>query len=405
MQIHDEAASQANESTPPHLARRIVFIAWRDRANRNAGGSELLVDQLAQGLHARGDQVTLLCGGPVGQREYEVRRSGGTYTQFVRAPLAYQRHLRDCDLVVEVCNGMPYLAPLWTRRPVICLVNHVHTELWSLRFPRPVAAAGRLTESVVMPRVHRRNLFVTVSASTFTALTEIGVDAERIRLICNGVEPSPPPAPRSAEPLFVALGRLAEYKRIDVLLKLWDRVRQVVGGKLVIAGDGPERDRLSQLAGPDVIFTGRVSEEEKHRLLSAAWILLHPASVEGWGIVVAEAAVRGTPAIGFSVPGLRDSVVPNETGLLVRTEGEFASAWAALAIDERRRLLMGLAARDRALRLHWSAAVDGFSQVADEAIARSRAADHSLAAEPAVGYLPHSPGSVRSERAVPSEPA
>jgi glycosyltransferase involved in cell wall biosynthesis len=135
-------------------------------------------------------------------------------------------------------------------------------------------------------------------------------------------------------------------------------------------------------------------------------MLLHPASIEGWGIVVAEAAVRGTPAIGFSVPGLRDSVINNETGLLVRTEGEFASAWAALAIDERRRLALGRAARERALQLHWSAAVDGFSAAADEALARSRVADQARpvvlppepAGEPGVGYLPQ-PGPA------PSEPA
>ena len=368
-----------------------MFIAWRDLANPNAGGSELLVDRLAQGLAARGDQVTLLCGGPVGERPYQVLRSGGTYSQFVRTPAAFSRQLRDCDLVVEVCNGMPYLAPLWTRRPVVCLVNHVHTELWQLRFPRPVAAAGRLTESVVMPWVHRRNLFLTVSQSTYAALADIGVDPDRIRLICNGVEPAPPAAPRSTEPLFLALGRLADYKRIDLLLRLWDRVRQVVGGQLVIAGDGPGRDRLQAMAGPGVVFTGRVSEEEKHRLLSAAWLLLHPARIEGWGIVVAEAAVRSTPAIGFSVPGLRDSVVHGETGLLVHTEGEFASAWASLAIDDRTRHAMGRAARERAMQLHWSTAVEGFSLVADEAIARgpvATAARPVVAAEPAISYGP-----------------
>ncbi len=87
-----------------------------------------------------------------------------------------------------------------------------------------------------MPRVHRDNLFLTVSASTFSALRDIGVATDRIRLICNGVEPGPPPAPRSPEPMFLAFGRLAEYKRIDLLLRLWDRVRQVTGGRLVIAG-------------------------------------------------------------------------------------------------------------------------------------------------------------------------
>ncbi|HEX9551808.1 MAG TPA: glycosyltransferase family 4 protein [Streptosporangiaceae bacterium] len=392
--------------------RHIVFIAWRDLANKDAGGSEILVDRLAHGLTERGDRVTLLCGGAVGERPYEVRRSGGTYSQFARAPLAFRRHLRDCDLVVEVCNGMPYLAPLWTNKPVVCLVNHVHTELWRLRFPPPIATLGRLTESKVMPWIHRRNLFLTISASTFAALQDIGVATDRIRLICSGVEPGPPPAPRSPEPLFLAFGRLAEYKRIDLLLRLWDRVRQVTGGRLVIAGDGPERERLESLAGPGVEFTGRVSEEEKHRLMSAAWLLLHPARIEGWGIVVVEAAVRATPAIGFSVPGLRDSVIHNQTGVLVRTEGEFASAWASLAIDGRKRTAMGHAARERARQLHWSAAVDGFSLTADEALARARVAgqdrqagrniagaDEPAVTEDAIGYLPQASG------ATPSEPA
>jgi glycosyltransferase involved in cell wall biosynthesis len=81
--------------------------------------------------------------------------------------------------------------------------------------------------------------------------------------------------------------------------------------------------------------------------------------------------VRGTPAIGFRVPGLRDSVLDGQTGRLVGTESEFASAWASLAIDHRARGALGRAARRRALLLHWSAAVDGFAGVADEAIARA----------------------------------
>ena len=122
-----------------------------------------------------------------------------------------------------------------------------------------------------------------------------------------------------------------------------------------------------------MVFTGRVSEQEKHRLLCSAWLLMHPALIEGWGIVVSEAAIRGTPAVAFDVPGLRDSVVHGETGMLVRTEGQFASAWASLAIDGRRREELGRAARTRALQLHWSAAVEGFADVADEAVKRAAA--------------------------------
>jgi glycosyltransferase involved in cell wall biosynthesis len=355
----------------PGLGRRhVVFVAWRDLASPDAGGSEILVDQLAAGISGRGDRATLLCGGPTGERSYQVIRNGGSYSQFLRAPGAYRRQLRtDCDLVVEVCNGMPFLAPLWTRQPVVCLVNHIHADLWPLRFRPPVSLAGRFAESTVMPWAHRRNLFVTVSSSTADALTRVGVGPDRIRMICNGVEPAPPPTARSPRPLFLALGRLVASKRLDVLLRLWDQVRPVTGGRLVIAGDGPERARLEALAGPDVEFTGRVSEAEKHRLLCAAWMLLHPAMIEGWGIVVTEAAARGTPALGFRVAGLRDSVLDGRTGWLVGSEIEFAAAWAALTVDHPTRAALGQAAERRARQLHWSAAVDGFRAVADEAIA------------------------------------
>jgi glycosyltransferase involved in cell wall biosynthesis len=141
----------------------------------------------------------------------------------------------------------------------------------------------------------------------------------------------------------------------------------VTGGRLVIAGDGPDRDRLQRLAGDGITFTGRVSDVDKHRLLCGAWLLLHPAITEGWGIVVAEAAARGTPTVGFDVPGLRDSVVPGRTGLLARTENQFASMWASLALHQTRRTAMGAHARAFAARLRWSVAVDRFADVVEEA--------------------------------------
>ncbi len=348
--------------------RRVVIIAWRDLASPKAGGSELLVDQLATGMVRRGHDVTLLCGGVTGDRPYRVVRSGGDYSQFLLAPLAFRQRIPECDVVVEVCNGLPYLAPLWCGRPVVCLVNHVHTDLWRLRYPPPVSTLGRFTERVVMPRVHTDSVFLTVSRSSAMDLAEIGVRPDRIRVLHNGVDTPVRRDPRSATPMFLALGRLTDYKRLDLLLALWERVRPVTGGRLVIAGDGPDRSRLERLAGAGVTFTGRVSEAEKNRLLSAAWLLVHPAVMEGWGIVVMEAAARATPTVGFDVPGLRDSVLDGRTGRLATTESGFASAWAGLALDHGRRIAMGERAVAYASRLRWSAAVDRFAEVVEEAV-------------------------------------
>ncbi|MCX5233808.1 glycosyltransferase family 4 protein [Streptomyces prunicolor] len=356
---------------PVPQPRRIVFLAHRDLDNPQAGGSELLVDRLADGLTRLGHQVTLLCGGPASYRDYRVVSAGGAYGHFLRARTAFAQQIGDCDLLVEVCNGMPYFAPMWHHGPTLCLVNHVHTDLWKMRFGGPMAPAariGRRLEHWALTGAQRRGLLVAVSPSTACALRGIGVERERIRVVHNGVEEPGPRAERSPEPLFVAVGRLVEYKRIDLLLRLWERVRPVTGGQLVIVGDGPERERLEQLAGPGVEFTGHVSEARKHELLCAAWLLLHPSALEGWGLVVTEAAARETPAIAFDVPGLRDSVVDGETGVLARGESSFAAAWCTLALSGLRREAMGKAACDLAGRYRWDRTVRQFRVVAGEAV-------------------------------------
>ncbi|MFF3553871.1 glycosyltransferase family 4 protein [Streptomyces tsukubensis] len=360
----------------PSEPRRIVFLAHRDLGHPAAGGSEILVDRLAEGLGRLGHQVTLVCGGPAADRGYRVVSAGGDLGHFLRARRTLDRQVGACDLLVEVCNGMPYLAPLWHRGPTLCLVNHVHTDLWDMRFGgRALAPAGRLgrrLEHWALKEAQRRNLMVAVSPSTAGELRAIGVDQDRIRVVHNGVEEPGPQEPRSPEPLFLAVGRLVEYKRIDLLLRLWERVRPVTGGRLVIVGDGPERDRLMRLAGPGVEFTGHITEAEKHRLLCSAWLLLHPSAVEGWGLVVTEAAIRSTPTVGFDVPGLRDSVDDGVSGVLARGESAFAAAWCSLALSHERRTVMGRAARELAAGYTWARTVRAFRDVAVEAAARGR---------------------------------
>src|SRR5438105_10217106 len=121
---------------------RIVFMAWRDLAHPQAGGSEVLVDRLAVGLQARGHQVTLLAGDPVGHRPYPVVGTGGRFAQYLRAPAAYLSRHRDADVVVDVENGVPFFSPFYRRRPLLCFVNHVHAEQWKMLFPSPVAEFG-----------------------------------------------------------------------------------------------------------------------------------------------------------------------------------------------------------------------------------------------------------------------
>ncbi len=348
---------------------RIAFMSWRDLANEQAGGSEVFIDRLAVALLDLGHEVAHLCGGPVGVRPYPVFDMGGTFTQYARAPFVHHRVARDWDLLVDTENGIPYFSPLWRSKPILACVHHVHSEQWDQRFPAPLAAAGRFAEAKVMPLVYRRVPFIAVSSSTAQALEEIGIERRRIHVLHSGVDlPSVTVGERSAEPLFICAGRLVPHKRIDLLLRVWDQVRPVVGGTLVVMGDGPERASLEALAGEGVVLTGRVDEDEKWRLLGSAWALIHPAHHEGWGIVIIEAGSVGTPALGFAVPGVRDAIIDGETGVLVNSEADLVRQWIELAKDDSLRNRLSEGARRHASNFRWDQVARDFLAIASKIV-------------------------------------
>lgn len=352
---------------------RVTFLSWRDLAHDQAGGSEVLIDRLASGCAERGHDVALLCGGPVGERPYRVHDLGGRFSQYARAPLACARHFRGADVVVDVENGIPFFAPMWTRTPVVCLVHHVHGPQWRLHFNRLVAGVGWMLERRAMPAIYRRAPFIAMSPSTARALERIGVAPSSIDVLINGVDLPARCSPHrdGSEPLFIALGRLVSHKRLDLLLRVWERVRPHTGGRLVLAGGGPELQRLRQLAGPGAEVVGPVSEEEKARLLASAWLLVHPALHEGWGIVVMEAAAHATPALGFDVPGVRDAIVPDVTGVLAGDADELAARWIELTADATRRAELGDAARRRAEEFSWAHTVGRFETLLYDVVERA----------------------------------
>lgn len=362
---------------------RLLFVAWRDLANEQAGGSEQLVDQLARRLQARGHDVAVMTGGPIGPRDYEIVANGGELSQYARAPLAYARQFRDRDLVVDVANGIPFFVGAWRDKPSICLVHHIHTDQWAQRFGVPMAALGRTLEQRVMPRVYRDRPFIAVSPSTRDGLQDLGVASSRIHLVPNGVDVPLTPSSTSDEPLFLSIGRIVGHKRIEMLFDMWQAVREKVGGRLVVAGDGPAAADLRRRPLPAGLeLVGRIDEEQKAALLGKAWALVHPAAWEGWGIVVMEAAAHATPTIGFDVRGVRDAVTHGQTGLLASTTDAFLGNWLSLARDPALRDRLGAAARVRAADYTWDATTDKFVELAEATLASSRPTRSAPPGEP-----------------------
>ena len=356
---------------------RIVVVSWRDLDHPQAGGCELLVDRLLTGLSDRGHDVALVAGRPVSDHGYPVYASGGTYTQYLRAPLLCTMRFRKADLVIDVQNGLPFFSPLWRRRPSICLVLHNHGDQWSTRFPLPVAGLARAVEHHVIPALYRHRPFVAISSSTADALEGIGVDRGRIRVIEPGADPaSGPIASESPTPLFVTLSRLVPHKRVDLLLDAWSQVQPVTGGRFVVIGDGPELGPLRQKAAgiPGAEVLGWVSASEKERWLGRAWFLVHGALHEGWGLVILEAGAVGTPTVVVDAPGVRDAVIDGKTGIVVDLPDPslpvpLVDAWIELASDPARRQQLGVAALERSSAFGWDRMVDSWVAAAEEAVA------------------------------------
>ncbi|MPY93061.1 MAG: glycosyltransferase [Acidimicrobiia bacterium] len=122
---------------------------------------------------------------------------------------------------------------------------------------------------------------------------------------------------------LLAFGRLVPYKRFDLAVSAAARL----GLPLVVAGDGPEADRLRAAAGPGVTFLGRVSDEEYIALLAGARALLF-AGEEDFGLVPVEALAAGCPVVAYAAGGALDTVRPGLTGELFdeQTPGSLASA-------------------------------------------------------------------------------
>lgn len=109
---------------------------------------------------------------------------------------------------------------------------------------------------------------------------------------------------------YLAAGAFVGYKRLDLAIKACERL----GRKLVIAGDGPELNRLRQLAGPNTEIIKAPSEEDWVRIFSKAKAFIFPG-VEDFGITAIEAMAAGLPVIAQKRGGALDFVVDQQTGV------------------------------------------------------------------------------------------
>ena len=164
---------------------------------------------------------------------------------------------------------------------------------------------------------------------------------------------------RGFSKVVVFAGRLVDQKDLPTLFRALALVVESVSYKvaLVIAGDGPRRSSLTDLAKDlgvqdNVVFTGRLEYDQVPKYMAAADVFALSSIYEGSAKVLAEASACRLPIVATDISGTRDTVIDGETGIVVppRDPQAFARALINILDNPERAREMGLAGRDRVVR-------------------------------------------------------
>jgi len=323
------------------------------------GGTEIFADGLVHALREHGHEAELVT---IPYKWYPGER---VLTQ------AFLWRLLD----LEEANGRPIDAVIATKFPSY-VVRHPRKVVWLLHQFRQAwdldrTELGQFSESaedramrqkvLELDRValgEARAIFTTSSIVAQRLHDSTGLDAEVL---------APPPAPldfhcTAYEDFILSVNRLDRAKRIDLLI---EAAAQAPGVRVVIAGDGPDRERLEELAharGLDgrATFTGRVSDVELADLYSRCLGVYYAPVDEDYGLVPYEAFLSEKPVItATDAGGPLDIVRDRETGLVIAPTAEDlarACVWLREHEDEAR--MFGRAGHEVARAVTWDACIE-----------------------------------------------
>ncbi|WP_046731518.1 glycosyltransferase [Streptomyces humi] len=188
---------------------------------------------------------------------------------------------------------------------------------------------------------------VCVSQAERATGVRAGIRA-RYTVVPNGIDtarftPAPATERPAAAPLVVCVGRLCRQKGQDVLVRAWPEVlRRVPRARLVLVGDGPDRDALRRLAPASVEFAGAVTDVRPW--YRAADLVVLPSRWEGMALAPLEAMACGRPVLVTDVDGARESLPPGHRAPCLVPPGRpgpLAGAVTGLLLDPELRASLG----------------------------------------------------------------
>lgn len=321
--VHDNFAQQGG-------AERVAEEIARSLPNADLLSTVKVESRLSSYIKSRHVKTTWMQRLPAIERLYR--------HYFLLYPLAVRSiDLSGYDVVISSCVGF---AKGVIRDPGAVHICYCHTPTrWVWRFEDYSAREnfGVATNLILRSVLHGvRHLDVQSATHPDYYIANSAVVAKRIQqfyhrkavVIHPPIDVSRFSISSDIEDYFLIVSRLLAYKRIDVAIEACNRL----GKKLLIVGDGPDRPRLTALAGPTVQLLGRQPDEMVNHLLSRCQAVLFPGE-EDFGMVPIEANASGRPVIALAAGGALETVVDGVTGVLY-SESTAESLMDAMARHE-----------------------------------------------------------------------
>ncbi len=339
------------------LMKRVLILNRRCIKHPERGGAEVYTFEFAKALVENGYNVEWFssrAGGLSGMEELEgitfVRKGNELTTHFYG--LLYALKKRDWFIIDEF-NGLGFLTFFMHNSTI--LIYQLYSEFWTAELGIP-GHFLKIIERLLL-RLYRKRPAITISESTAGDLRGLGFSD--ITIIHCGLDSNVLSHVRDKEKTLTLLylGRLKRTKNSEDAILAFLQVKETLGtAKLWIAGDGPLYGYLTEKYGQysDIHFLGFVDDRMKQDLLQRAHFLLVPSIREGWGLVVIEANAAGTPAIGYRVKGLMDSIRDGRTGILVDDPASMAAKAIAHWQDKKKYDTLCIRALEWAKEFSWT---------------------------------------------------
>jgi len=269
---------------------------------------------------------------------------------FMLYPFAVENFdLSEYDLIFSSSSG--YAKGVRRRRNAIH-VCYCHTPMrWVWRYDDYVAREGfggtaRAALPYLLWGLRKWDLRASRQPNYYIANSQLV--AQRIKKIYGReafVIPPPIDVQRfqmanEVDDYYLVLSRLMPYKRIDVAIEAAKRMNR----RLVIIGDGPDRERLEKLGDDRIEFLGRQPDKIVNYYAARCRALLFPGE-EDFGMVPLEVNAAGRPVIAYRGGGALETVVENVTGVFFDQQNGHSLAEAIEKFE-------GMSWRQEALRHH-----------------------------------------------------